>query len=86
MLQFTSVDKRVSVYGAVAFAMTDFDSPAIHLNDTPYLKEIITLLYFVRKEKKLDSGKFFFIQSVNHTKLPSEIRLKETLYLLFFNS
>ena len=33
------VDNVVSIYGAVIPSVTDFDSPAILLNDTPYLKK-----------------------------------------------
>ena len=47
--------KLVPFYGAIISAVTDFDFPAIILNDTPYLKKIISLLYFVRKVEKLDS-------------------------------
>ena len=33
------VGNVVSVHGAVVSSVTDFDSPAILLNDTPYLKK-----------------------------------------------
>ena len=74
------------VYVAVISAMADFDSPAIFLNDTSYLKEIIRLLYFVFKVDKLESQKFFlFFQSVHHTESSLEIPFKETYNVLVFN-
>ena len=73
MLRFISF-KAVSVYGAVIFVVRDFDSPAIFLNDTPYLKKVIILLCFLLHAEKLDSLKFsLFFQRANHTELPSEI-------------
>ena len=57
------VGKVVSVYGSVISAVTDFDFPGILLNDTPYLKEIIILSYFVLKAEKLDKRKFFLFFS-----------------------
>ena len=56
--------------------VTDFNSPAIFLNNPPYLKEII--ITFVFKVEKPDSQKLIFFQSVNHTESPPEIPLKET--------
>ena len=73
------VCKVVSFRGAVISSVTDFDSPAIFLNDTPYLKEIIILLYFALKVEESDSKKLFlFFQNVNHTESHSETPWKET--------
>ena len=69
MLQFISF-KAVSAYCVVLSVGIDFDSPAIFLNDTPSLKEVIILSCFVLKLGKLDldSRKFSFFNSANHAK------------------
>ena len=64
------VGNVVSVHGAVISSVTDFDSPAILLNDTPYLKKIksildlfhffvdVNRLYFTRFESRNGNVQF----------------------------
>ena len=51
------ISNVVSVHGTVILSVTDFDSPAILLNDTPYLNKIRSILdlfdFFVDVDRAL---------------------------------